>query len=98
VDLRARLDRRHTLHCEHCHRRIAWTTFRLAFRSYEVAWRWQGKGVPIRYRIDGDTPVIDLECLSCGWQATYPVWEIELAAKVLMAKNVLLGESHVAAS
>jgi hypothetical protein len=77
------------LRCPDCHHRIAWTTFKSAFRHSARAWRWQGKRVPIHYRIEEEVPVVDLECFRCGWQATYPIWEVQLAAKVLMAPETL---------
>jgi hypothetical protein len=95
VDLQAWLDRRQTLYCGEpsCSRRIAWTTFKRAFTHSAEAWRWQGKGVPIRYRRVGEQAFIDLECFSCGWQATYEMAEVlvqlPLAAKVMMAPDIL---------
>jgi hypothetical protein len=82
VDLQARLDRHVTLLCRNCRRRIAWTTVELAARYGSGAWRWQSKRVPIRYRMDDG--VVELECFSCGWEASPPVWEPPLG-RVLMA-------------
>jgi hypothetical protein len=93
VDLQARLDRRQTLYCGRCPRRIAWTTFKDALQHSGAAWRWQGKGAPLRYRVVGEEAFIDLECFSCGWQASYDMAEVlvklPLAAKVMMAKDML---------
>lgn len=87
------MDRRQTLYCERCPRRIGWTTFKRAFSHSVKAWRWQGKGVPLRYRVVGEEAFIDLECFSCGWQASYEMAEIlvklPLAAKVMMAPDIL---------
>jgi hypothetical protein len=41
----------------------------------------------------GEEAFIDLECFSCGWQASYEMAEmlvkLPLAAKVMMAKDML---------
>lgn len=89
MDMEARLYRRETLYCPECRRRIAWTTIERAFRDTATAWRWQGKGVPIRYRIDGDVPRVDLKCFSCGWTDSPPVTDVPFATSVLMASDIL---------
>jgi hypothetical protein len=93
VDFQARLDRRETLQCEDCGRRIAWTTGRRIALEGQAAWRWQGEGVPIRYRIVGEGReagvVVDLECFSCGWSVSRSVLEVPLAALTLLWREEL---------
>jgi hypothetical protein len=92
VDLEAAGYRRMTLYCQGCSRRIAWATVRDAVLHSGGAWRWQGKRVPIHYRTDGDVPVVDLECFSCGWTRTAPVLDVPYAANVLHGPDILARE------